>query len=390
MKIWAKTNEFFEGKFLVVRRDGSVPHWPHFVLGGRDPAAPYALRAYANEAIRRGYDAAFCESINELANDFEQYCQHQGNGDPDAPPHRRDDPAVIMAMRGHDSEFSVRIDKGNIPKDSTAHLVKTWLPAQYMDECIPTPRPTPDAWIIHRGNHFYLDKPEFIEDARWTLAHGTQVKFNWTAVLGTCTVTMVRNSDDDIVPECSHAIPMPPPGTYLTMWLRGDADTMSDELETLTEGWREGDCEEVEYYVWSEDITFTFDSETGRFLEGAKLESIQAPMPTPLRQAALKAIQEDRLFHHDLIVIGIMTLAAPPDETAWTSYSEYPDPKDGQWFYWRDPNSPGEDHVDPAIVTDGIIDGKNGCGLMYYTLCQPCKFDPEVEQILLSLEQEEF
>ena len=46
MKIWDKTEEFKEGKFLVVRRDGSVPHWPHFVLGARDPGAPTALRAY--------------------------------------------------------------------------------------------------------------------------------------------------------------------------------------------------------------------------------------------------------------------------------------------------------------------------------------------------------
>jgi hypothetical protein len=28
MKIWAKTSEFSEGKFLVVRRDGSIPCWP--------------------------------------------------------------------------------------------------------------------------------------------------------------------------------------------------------------------------------------------------------------------------------------------------------------------------------------------------------------------------
>ena len=26
-----------EGKFLVTRRDGTIPKWPHFVLGGRDP-----------------------------------------------------------------------------------------------------------------------------------------------------------------------------------------------------------------------------------------------------------------------------------------------------------------------------------------------------------------
>jgi hypothetical protein len=34
MKIWAKTEEFSEGKYLVVHRDGTTPDWPHFVIGG--------------------------------------------------------------------------------------------------------------------------------------------------------------------------------------------------------------------------------------------------------------------------------------------------------------------------------------------------------------------
>lgn len=34
-------------KFLVVRRDGTVPDWPYLVLGARDPAAPAALRTLA-------------------------------------------------------------------------------------------------------------------------------------------------------------------------------------------------------------------------------------------------------------------------------------------------------------------------------------------------------
>lgn len=29
-----------EGKYLVQRRDGTVPDWPWFVLGARDPIAP--------------------------------------------------------------------------------------------------------------------------------------------------------------------------------------------------------------------------------------------------------------------------------------------------------------------------------------------------------------
>ena len=117
MKIWAKTDEFREGKFLVVRRDGTVPHWPLFVLGARDPHAPAALRAYA-EACKFDYrlDPEYAKSIFELADDFEAYNAMHGDGDPDAPPHRKDDPAVIAAMRGQDTTLSVRRDKQNTPK----------------------------------------------------------------------------------------------------------------------------------------------------------------------------------------------------------------------------------------------------------------------------------
>ena len=100
MKIWAKTEEFSEGKFLVVRRDGTIPEWPHFVLGARDPAVPAALRAYADESQKRGFDMAYCDSIRDLAGDFERYRGQHGDGDPDAKPHRKDDPAVLNLMRG--------------------------------------------------------------------------------------------------------------------------------------------------------------------------------------------------------------------------------------------------------------------------------------------------
>ena len=118
MKIWKKTKEFPEGKFLVVRRDGSVPHWPQFVLGARDPAAPAALLAYAQEAERFGYDPEYCQSIRELAGDFVDYWSIHGDGDPDAPPHRKDDPDVLAAMRGEPEPRAivVRCDQKNAPK----------------------------------------------------------------------------------------------------------------------------------------------------------------------------------------------------------------------------------------------------------------------------------
>jgi hypothetical protein len=116
MKIWAKTKEFFEGKFLVVRRDGSIPCWPHFVLGARDPAAPVGLRAYAEHCLACGCDKEYVKSIHELADDFEKYREREGNGDPDAAPHRKDDPAVIGIMRGSDGAPTLWHESHNASK----------------------------------------------------------------------------------------------------------------------------------------------------------------------------------------------------------------------------------------------------------------------------------
>lgn len=97
--LWKYGNKAPEGKYLVTRRDGSIPEWPSFVIGARDPAAPSALRAYAMEAERLGYDPKYVADIRKLANEFEEYLKKAGVGDPDAPPHRKDDPATIAKMR---------------------------------------------------------------------------------------------------------------------------------------------------------------------------------------------------------------------------------------------------------------------------------------------------
>jgi hypothetical protein len=115
MKIWRQTEEFSEGKFLVVRRDGSVPHWPHFVIGARDPFAGAALRAYADAAEKGGADPEFVASVREEAERYAAYRALQGDGDPDAPPHRVDNVDVINAMRHLPALIHVRPDKGNTP-----------------------------------------------------------------------------------------------------------------------------------------------------------------------------------------------------------------------------------------------------------------------------------
>jgi len=92
------------GKFLVRRRDGSIPEWPNFVLGARDPAAPSALLAYAEAAERLNFDPEFVSDIRALAGEFSAYRTEHGNGDPDAPPHRKDDLETVAAMTGGNTQ----------------------------------------------------------------------------------------------------------------------------------------------------------------------------------------------------------------------------------------------------------------------------------------------
>lgn len=92
-------------KFLVQRRDGTVPHWPWFVLGGADPAAPQALRAYADAARRMGMDEEYCDQVLLVADRFEQWRRDNWTGDPDAAPHRDDDPTIVSRISPYATEL---------------------------------------------------------------------------------------------------------------------------------------------------------------------------------------------------------------------------------------------------------------------------------------------
>lgn len=85
-------------KYLVQRRDGSVPTWPWFVLGALDPAAPAALRTYARAAAYYNMDPKYVKDIEELADEFARYQDERGLGDPDAPLHRKDDPKIVELL----------------------------------------------------------------------------------------------------------------------------------------------------------------------------------------------------------------------------------------------------------------------------------------------------
>src|SRR6266850_4065013 len=97
--LWRDNPETPEGKYLVKRRDGTVVEWPNFVIGAKDPAAPAALRAYADEAERRGMNAGYVSGVRRLAGHFEGYRAFHGDGDPDRGRHRTDDHATVSEMR---------------------------------------------------------------------------------------------------------------------------------------------------------------------------------------------------------------------------------------------------------------------------------------------------
>jgi hypothetical protein len=96
--LWRNDPKTPEGKYLVKRRDGTIPAWPWFVLGAADPAAPVALKAYADEARRLGFDPQYVNDLYNLAAEFSSYGKDVSNGDPDAPRHRVDDPATVAEM----------------------------------------------------------------------------------------------------------------------------------------------------------------------------------------------------------------------------------------------------------------------------------------------------
>lgn len=98
-RLWKNNPATPEGKYLVKRRDGSIPQWPFIVLAASDPAAPTALAAYARAARNHGMDEEYVRDLFDLADEFARWRDEHGDGDPDAPRHREDDPATVAEMR---------------------------------------------------------------------------------------------------------------------------------------------------------------------------------------------------------------------------------------------------------------------------------------------------
>jgi hypothetical protein len=97
--LWINEEGVREGKYLVLRRDGTVPDWPWFVLGARDPVTPFALRCYAVAALVALWDWRYARDVWRLAGRFKRFRREHGSGDPPATRHRQDDPDTVAMMR---------------------------------------------------------------------------------------------------------------------------------------------------------------------------------------------------------------------------------------------------------------------------------------------------
>lgn len=98
-RLFRNQDGFEGGKYLVQRRDGTVPDWPYFVIGAADPCASSALMAYAWRAEQQGLDPQYVADIRELAREFDDYLNSHPQGDPDAPRHRQDDPEIVAKLK---------------------------------------------------------------------------------------------------------------------------------------------------------------------------------------------------------------------------------------------------------------------------------------------------
>lgn len=97
--LWKNNPDTPGGKYLVQRRDGSVPDAPYFVMLASDPAVPAALMAYADKCRGLNMDPQYVADLEDLAGEFELWRRENRTGDPDAPRHREDDPETVARMK---------------------------------------------------------------------------------------------------------------------------------------------------------------------------------------------------------------------------------------------------------------------------------------------------
>lgn len=148
--------------------------------------------------------------------------------------------------------------------DTVVPLKKQWLPSDYLEETIPALEDSPDGWVRAVDGKFYMRDWADVAatDLERPLSDGQIVNFTWSAELASGTVKVILDDHNERKVDLSINLPTPPEGTHMLMWDGFDSDTQSDELDTFAEALEPGEESDVEFYVWSIDIPFTFQAGT--------------------------------------------------------------------------------------------------------------------------------
>jgi hypothetical protein len=107
-----------------------------------------------------------------------------------------------------------------------------------------------------------------------------------------------------------------------------------------------------------------------------------ARMVLRMRAYLLEGLRSDLRqgnFHTSDLIAVLSDL--PPDD-AWRHHDTVADPTPDGWYLWRDPRAPDDIHADRAIVEEGKIISKWGCGINYYTECTPLELPADVAAII--------
>lgn len=121
--LWAIRDDIKGGKYLVLRRDGTVFDEPNFVLGPRDPATPETLHAYARICVDlyehrqdgpQIYNRDYIRDIRRLAVHIEEMQNRAADegkrpGDPGKGPHRKDHQLIVAAMVSENPKLIVEL-----------------------------------------------------------------------------------------------------------------------------------------------------------------------------------------------------------------------------------------------------------------------------------------
>lgn len=154
------------------------------------------------------------------------------------------------------------------------------MPAIYLDERTPPPRPTPDDWIVdHEGGPALATGWTLTGDADFDgqpvpLDDGEIVRFERLIDYGSAMLEAIQQCEDG---EGTHEI-IPtrdmPPGASNVM-IAGEPDSLSDGVQEIISniGWNPSDYPvELHYYDWRDEPPLRFDAVARKFVPATDAE----------------------------------------------------------------------------------------------------------------------